>query len=98
MDDPAKLIKGEFYFSVSYPDPSLKRPIIASYEYVGDEMIENDEGNIENHYLFKFHPVYKSEDEDAIENGFIAYSKNQLKGLSKLEELLLELESIKERL
>ena len=93
MDDPGTLTKGQFYFSVSYPDSSLTKPIIASYEYVGEEILDNDHGINEKHYLFKFHPVYKSEDEDAIENALIAYTKSQLLGLKNLEGLMVELDS-----
>src|SRR5210317_923973 len=93
MGDPGILTKGQFYFSVSYPDSSFTKPIIASYEYVGEEMLENDDGKNEKHYLFQFYPVYKSENEDAIENGLIAYTKAQLKGLNSMEGLMDELES-----
>ncbi len=97
MNDPTMLIKGQFYYSIGYQDSTLTKPIIASYEYVDEEMLENTDGKTEKHYLFKFHPVYKSDDNDALENGYIAYTTAQLEKLSTINSLIAELESARDK-
>ena len=48
--------------------------------------------------MFKYHPKYKSDDPDAIENGLIAYTIKQLESLIDITELKEELKSIHEKL
>jgi hypothetical protein len=95
---PHQLIVGHCYFDITYPDVTLTKPIIATYEYVGEDELESEQGSAEQHYLFKFHPKYKSEDPDAIENGLIAYTSKQLESLIDISELRAELKSIHEKL
>jgi len=95
---PDQLVVGRCYFDITYPDATLTKPIIATYEYVGEEELESDQGKSERCYLFKFHPKYKSDDPDAIENGLIAYNINQLESLISIVELGAVLEGIHEKL
>ncbi|HEX9626175.1 MAG TPA: hypothetical protein VGA00_04495 [Acidiferrobacterales bacterium] len=95
---PDQLVVGHCYFDITYPDATLTKPIIATYEYVGEDELESDQGEGEQHFLFKFHPKYKSEDPDAIENGLIAYTIEQLKSLIDIAELRAELKTIHEKL
>ena len=95
---PDQLVVAHCYFDITYPDATLTKPIIATYEYVGEDELGSDQGKPERHYLFKFHPKYKSEDPDAIENGLIAYTTEQLRSLIDITELRAELKSIHEKL
>jgi hypothetical protein len=95
---PDQLVVGHCYFDITYPDATLTKPIIATYEYVGEDELESDQGGGEQHYLFKYHPKYKSDDPDAIENGLIAYTIKQLESLIDITVLREELKSIHEKL
>ena len=95
---PDQLVVGHCYFDITYPDATLTKPIIATYEFVGEDQLKSDQGEPEHDYLFKFHPKYKSEDPDAIENGLIAYTLAQLESLIDITELRAELKSIHEKL
>jgi len=95
---PEQLVIGHCYFDITYPDATLTKPIISSYEYVGEGEPEPGQGITEQCYLFKFHPKYKSEDPDAIENGLILYTVSQLDTLIDIVELGKVLEGIHEKL
>ena len=95
---PEQLVTGHCYFDITYPDATLTKPIISSYEYVGEGELESEPEGSEKHYLFKFHPKYKSDDPDAIENGLIVYTISQLESLIDIVELRAVLESIHAKL
>jgi hypothetical protein len=95
---PEQLVIGHCYFDITYPDATLTKPIISSYEYVGEGELESEPVGSEKHYLFKFHPKYKSDDPDAIENGLIVYTISQLESLIDIVELGTVLESIHAKL
>jgi hypothetical protein len=95
---PEQLIIGHCYFDITYPDATLTKPIISSYEYVGEGNLESEPEGSKMHYLFKFHPKYKSDDPDAIENGLIVYTISQLESLIDIVELGAVLESIHAKL
>lgn len=56
--DTSELIIGRSYFQVTYPDPELTKPIIITYEYLGEETYKTEEGKEETGYLFKYHPAF----------------------------------------
>ena len=94
--EPEQLREGQYYYQVTYPESTLTRPIIGSYEYKGTEELESDdpEKKWETHYIFEHHPTYKYE---AFEENRIAYTLEQIKHLSSIEGLRQELAQIIKR-
>ena len=94
--EPEELKEGQYYFQVTYPESTLTRPIIGSYEYKGTEELKSDdpEKKWETHYIFEHHPTYKYE---AFEENRIAYTVEQIWHLSSIEGLRQELAEIIQR-
>lgn len=58
-----KFTKGEYYYSLTYSSPGLRKPVIGCFEFL-DSFRENDEVK----FLFKHIPYYRNdEDETPIE-------------------------------
>ena len=98
--DLSELIIGHTYFQVTYPDPELTKPIIITYEYLGEEEYENEEGETETGYLFKYHPAFTYEDEGEtrkLEKYPVSFSEEQAIGLSNMREMITELSEVVDR-
>ena len=58
------LIIGNVYFMVTYPDVSLSKPIIITYEYIGKNRLDEPAENIGYVYLFKYLPAFRYENHE----------------------------------
>ena len=94
--EPEKLTEGQYYYQVTYPENTLTRPIIGSFEYKGIEEVEFDyqDKKRETYYIFQHHPTYRHE---TFEENRIAYTPEQVRQLSSIDWLRQELEEIMER-
>ncbi len=55
-----ELVVGETYFMVTYPDPSMRTPIIITYKYLGKNL-GGSEGEDPAPYYFRCLPAFQPE-------------------------------------
>ncbi len=93
---PNELIKGHYYFQITYPERTLTQPVIGSYEFIETEKLESDDPDREweVYYIFDHHPTYRYELE---EENKIAFTFEQVGHLCSIEALQQELREIIQR-
>lgn len=76
---------------VTYPDPTLRVPIVITYEFIrGGTFDDGDPA-----YIFKYLPAFQYEGEPEEEP--VAIPPETIRGMVDLDGLILELQGIKNR-
>jgi hypothetical protein len=93
------LVVGEVYFMLTFEDPSMRKPLIITYEYV--ERATCADGYFEEGFLFKYLPAFRYYDDNDDEsfpgdNDPTFFSLTQIKSLLNLSDLIVELGKIGE--
>ena len=99
---------GELYFGIGYEDPRLMRPVIITYEYLGQDVHGAPEDpDDSDQYYFKYLPAFRPEEEIEgvalpIESRFEeiahAFKEEHLAGLCNLDGLVEELTNLRQRM
>jgi hypothetical protein len=86
-----ELVKGMTCFQVCYPDSSLTRPIVITYEFCGTG---THEGQSEQVYFFKFIPAFTQPDD--LKSAPVVFAEAQPHMLN-IDELIAELKDVARR-
>lgn len=87
------LVIGKLYFEIVYPDRSLLKPIIITFEYVRDGSAEEEPG-----YVFKLLPAFWEGERPEPEEELLFYRSTQIEGLFDLKGLIEKLTEIQQRI
>lgn len=90
----AELVVGKTYFQIVYPDSSLTRPIVITYEFLS---IGKMDGSSEPAYLFKYFPAFTysdDEERDQADSAPVAFTQEHIPDIFTLENLLDELKQV----
>ncbi len=107
-----ELVVGETYFMVTYPDPSMRTPIIITYKYLGKNL-GGSEGEDPAPYYFRCLPAFQPEATSGGadrsekfpelfyvrgEDAPTAFQADKLEGFCTIEGLVAELATLRDRL
>ena len=94
MIDSRKLVVGRVYFMVTYDGPTLSRPIILSFEYLGKDIHGRTVDSEESGHYFRFMPPFRSEEPSEEDHTPHWFSDNEVADkLVGLDGLIEELTS-----
>jgi len=91
--DASELTEGMTCFQVLYPDSSMSRPIVVTYEFSGTKTLD---GSGDLVYLFKYLPAFTYPDDEersAADAAPVMLTQEQLDMLS-IDELIAELKAV----
>jgi len=107
-----ELVVGETYFMVTYPDSSMRTPIIITYEYLGKNLLDSEDENPAPYY-FRCLPAFLPESTSAGadwsekfpelfrdwgEDVPTAFQADKLEGFCTIEGLVADLAKLRDRL
>lgn len=90
--DPSQLKPGVTYFMATYPDATLQKPVVITYEFIREDIFADDGKPA---YIFKYLPAFQYEGEP--EEAPVAIPGENIRGLVDLDGLIRELQDVKKR-
>jgi hypothetical protein len=95
MTDAPSLIVGRVYFQATYKDPTLSKPIVISFEYLGKDIHGAPVDPADSGHYFQFLPPFEPGDAASQWPDDAPYivSDSDLSSMRDLPELIEELKS-----
>ena len=93
---PEELVEGQTYFVVTYPDPAMTKPIIASYEYIGTGELTDEAGTTV--HVFRHMPKFHSVETDSPAVDRVFFPTDQLRDMNDIDGLMAELTEVRRKI